>query len=71
MRLTIIGVVLGLVLAFGIGFVLSHVLYGLSRVNVAVLLAVTTLLLVVSAVACYVPARRATRVDPMIALRCE
>jgi predicted permease len=71
MRLSLIGVVLGLAMSLGIGFVLSHVLYGLTRVNVAVLLGVTTLLLVVSGVACYVPARRATRVDPMIALRCE
>jgi predicted permease len=71
MRLSVIGIALGLVMAVGIGFVLSHVLYGLTRVDAAVLLGVTTLLLVVSAVACYVPARRATRVDPMIALRCE
>jgi predicted permease len=71
MRLSLVGVAVGLVMSLGIGFVLSHVLYGLTRVNVAVLLGVTALLLVVSAVACYVPARRATRVDPMIALRCE
>jgi predicted permease len=71
MRLSFIGVALGLLMALGIGFVLSHVLYGLTAVNAAVLLAVTTLLLVVSVVACYVPARRAMRVDPMIALRCE
>jgi putative ABC transport system permease protein len=51
--------------------VLSHVLYGLTRVNAAVLISVTALLFAVSAAACYVPARRATRVDPMIALRCE
>jgi putative ABC transport system permease protein len=71
MRLSMIGAAVGLVMALGVGFVLSHVLYGLTSVNVAVLIAVTTLLLVVSAVACYVPARRATRVDPVIALRCE
>jgi predicted permease len=71
MRLSAIGVALGLVMALGIGFVLSHVLYGLTRVNTPVLLGVTALLLVVSGFACYVPARRATRVDPMIALRCE
>jgi putative ABC transport system permease protein len=71
MRLTLIGVVLGLLLAVGIGLVLSQVLYGLSPVDVPVLAGVTALLLGVSALACYVPARRATRVDPMIALRCE
>jgi putative ABC transport system permease protein len=71
MRLSAIGVAVGLLLSLGIGFVLSHVLYGLTRVDVAVLLAATTLLLVVAAVACYVPARRATRVDPMVALRCD
>jgi predicted permease len=71
MRLSLIGVGIGLLLAIGLGAVLSAVLYGVARTEPGVFSAVTALLLVVSAVACYVPARRVTRVDPLIALRCE
>lgn len=71
LRLTLIGTAIGLVLALGLGFVLSHVLFGLGRVDAWVLLGVSSLLLGVSGLACYLPARRATRVDPLVALRCE
>jgi ABC-type antimicrobial peptide transport system permease subunit len=71
MRLTLIGIILGLLLAFGLGAVLSRVLYGLRPVDIGVLAGVTVLLLAVSALACYLPALRATRVDPLIALRAE
>jgi putative ABC transport system permease protein len=71
MRLTLIGVVLGLAGAIVVGFGLSHVLYGLQPVDLRVLLPVTALLVAVAALACYLPARRATRIDPMVALRGE
>jgi predicted permease len=71
MRLTLVGALLGLLGAVGVGFGLSHVLYGLKRVDVLLLLSTTVLLLGVAALACYLPARRATRVDPVVALRCE
>jgi len=71
MRLTLIGVALGLLGAIVVGFGLSHVLYGLRPVDLRVLVPVTALLVAVAALACYLPARRATRVDPMVALRCE
>ena len=57
--------------ALAVGFGLSHVLYGLRPVDLRILLPVTALLVAVAALACYLPARRATRVDPMVALRCE
>jgi hypothetical protein len=71
MRLSLVGVAIGLVLAIGVGLVLSGVLYGIAPINVGVLGGVTALLLGISALACYVPARRATRVAPLVALRYE
>jgi predicted permease len=67
--LTAAGLGLGFVFALAFGFVLSHVLYGVERVAAEVLAPVTLLLLGVSAVACYLPARRALHVDPAAALR--
>lgn len=71
MRLTVVGALLGLLVASGVGFGLSRLLYGVKAVDPGVILGITSLLLGVSALACYVPARRATRVDPMVALRYE
>jgi predicted permease len=71
LRLTIAGVVIGLVLAVGLGLVLSGALYGVRAMDLTVFAGVTSLLLAVSALACYLPARRATRVDPLVALRAE
>ncbi len=71
MRLSVIGLAIGLLLAAGVGLVVSGVLYGVVPVDVPVLGGVTVLLLLISALACYVPARRATRIDPLVALRYE
>jgi predicted permease len=71
LRLTIVGVVIGLVLSVGLGLVLSGALYGVRAMDTGVFVGVTAVLLAVSALACYLPARRATRVDPLIALRSE
>jgi predicted permease len=70
-RLSLVGLAVGIVLALGVGVVLSAALYGLRAVDLPVLSAVATMLLGVSTLACYVPARRATRVDPLCALRSE
>ena len=71
MRLSIVGIVLGLLLAMGVSLVLSKVLYGLAPLDPVVFGLVTLVLLGVSALACYIPARRAARLDPLVSLRCE
>jgi len=69
--LTAIGGAAGLVLSFLVGKVLASMLYQVSGSDPVVFLAVPAVLCAVSLVACYVPARRAARVDPMVALRHE
>jgi predicted permease len=71
MRLSFVGIAIGLLLAAGLGAILSKVLYGLAPIDPLVFGGVTLLLLGVSALACWVPARRAARVDPLVSLRCE
>lgn len=71
MRLAAIGVGIGLVLAVALAQVLSSLLIGVSRYDVTIFILVPTLLTAVALIACYLPARRATRVDPLVALRYE
>ena len=63
--------VLGLAAALGVGKLLQSMLVQTSPTDTTTLLAIVVLLLVVSSVACWVPARRATRLDPVAALRHE
>lgn len=70
-KLTATGLALGFVVAVGLFFGLSRLLYGISPFNVPVFATVIVLLAGVSLLACYFPARRATRVDPLAALRTE
>jgi hypothetical protein len=69
--LTAIGAASGLALSFLVGKVLAGMLYEVSGSDPVVFLAAPAVLCAVSLAACYVPARRAARVDPMIALRWE
>jgi predicted permease len=69
--LTAIGAAAGLALSFLVGKVLAGMLYEVSGSDPAVFLAAPAVLCAVSLAACYVPARRAARVDPMVALRWE
>jgi putative ABC transport system permease protein len=69
MRLTIVGLVAGLAASFGLTRLLQAQLFNVKPTDPATLSAVTGFIAVIAFVACYVPAQRATRVDPMITLR--
>src|SRR5215213_609214 len=71
MRLAAVGVVIGLLLALALAQVLSSLLIGISGYDVTTFILVPALLSAVALLACYLPARRATKVDPLIALRYE
>ena len=71
MRLAVIGVVIGLLLSLAMARALSSLLIGISGYDVTTFVVVSTLLVMVALIACYLPARRATRIDPLVALRYE
>ena len=71
MRLAAIGMAAGLVAAIGLTRLMAGLLYGVRPADPATLAAVALLLGGIALMACYIPARRATAVDPVVALRCE
>lgn len=70
-RMLLLGVAAGLVTAFALSHLISRLLFGLSPTDPLTFLAVAAILAVIALLACYVPARRATKIDPTLALRCE
>jgi putative ABC transport system permease protein len=70
-KLTLIGVAIGIVAALGLTQLIAATLFGVSATDPATYVAVAILLIAVALLACYIPARRAMHVDPMVALRYE
>jgi len=71
MTLMAIGIGIGLVGAIATGLALMSLLYNVGAIDIGAVMAAVFSLLIVALIACCVPARRATRVDPIVALRTE
>ena len=71
LKVGLIGLAIGLIGALMAGRALSSIVYGLSVRDPATFATVTIALILITVAACFIPARRASKVDPMVALRCE
>jgi putative ABC transport system permease protein len=71
MRVVFVGLAIGIVGAFGLSRLMASRLFGLSPLDPVAFVGVTLLSVAAALLACYLPARRATKVEPMVALRHE
>ena len=71
MKMALIGVAIGIAVALGLTHLMVNILFGVSATDPLTFLGVATLLVLVALTACWIPARRATKVDPLVALRYE
>ncbi len=71
MKIALIGVAIGLLASLGLTQLMTKMLYGVSPIDPVTFASVAMLLTLVALAACYIPARRAMQVDPVVALRHE
>jgi putative ABC transport system permease protein len=71
LKMVMIGIIPGLLASIALGRLLASRIHGLSPIEPLILLGVVLLFSTVALLACYIPAHRATRVDPMVALKYE